>query len=207
MRYERDENCPRPSAEERELDHGIRRFALGCVAVILVSLTASALLGWLEANAAVTTAISETYALRTCSTCAEIKFPTSSTCNNDCARRQCEAAALAEAQRVGTTRETGGAVYMCITRHNVIATFRPNASGSATLRWEHDGATTTEFRIVYWRDGTLPRRMTVPGNLARSATVNDLAPGTWLFYVQAVHCNIDDCAVSNPSNTGTKVLM
>jgi hypothetical protein len=38
----------------------------------------------------------------------------------------CRDAAYAEAERVGLTRTTGAAVYTCITRFNVIATFKAN---------------------------------------------------------------------------------
>lgn len=68
-------------------------------------------------RADVTTATHATYALRPCSTCKEVRYPT---------EQECREAAEAEAQRVGLTRETGAAVYTCITRFNVIATFRPN---------------------------------------------------------------------------------
>lgn len=71
-----------------------------------------------SANAAVTTASSATYAFKRCSTCSEVRYPT---------EQECRAAAFAEAERVGLTRETGSAVYTCITRFNVIATFKPNA--------------------------------------------------------------------------------
>lgn len=69
-------------------------------------------------KAAVTTASAATYALKPCSTCKEVRYPT---------ELECRAAAYAEAQRVGLTRESGSAVYTCITRFNVIATFKANA--------------------------------------------------------------------------------
>lgn len=72
-----------------------------------------------DAWPAVTTAPSATYAFKQCSTCSEVRYPT---------EQECRAAAFAEAQRVGLTRTTGAAVYTCITRFNVIATFRPNPS-------------------------------------------------------------------------------
>lgn len=68
------------------------------------------------ATSAVTTATHTSYALRPCSTCKEVVYPT---------EVECRAAAQAEARRVGETRTTGSAVYTCITRHNVIATFQP----------------------------------------------------------------------------------
>jgi hypothetical protein len=71
----------------------------------------------LPAWAAVTTVQSATYAFKRCSTCSEVKFPT---------EPECRAAAYAEAERVGLTRTTGAAVYTCITRFNVIGTFRAN---------------------------------------------------------------------------------
>lgn len=67
------------------------------------------------ALAAVTTVTSTSYALRPCSTCKEVAYPTEA---------QCIAAGQAEARRVGETRTTGSAVYTCVVRHNVIATFR-----------------------------------------------------------------------------------
>lgn len=67
------------------------------------------------AVADVTTATHNSYALRPCSTCKEIKYDTEA---------ECREAGQAEARRVGETRTTGSAVYTCITRHNVIATFR-----------------------------------------------------------------------------------
>jgi hypothetical protein len=69
------------------------------------------------ALSAVTTATATTYALRPCSTCREVSFPTEA---------QCREAAQAEARLAGETRTTGSAVYTCITRHNVVATFRAN---------------------------------------------------------------------------------
>jgi hypothetical protein len=69
------------------------------------------------AKAAVTTTQSATYAFKRCSTCSEVRYPT---------EQECRAAAYAEAERVGLTRTTGAAVYTCITRFNVIATFRSN---------------------------------------------------------------------------------
>lgn len=69
------------------------------------------------AKAAVTTTQSATYSFKRCSTCTEVRHPT---------EQECRAAAYAEAERVGLTRTTGAAVYTCITRLNVIGTFRPN---------------------------------------------------------------------------------
>lgn len=105
MRYETDENCPP------------RDRARGRLLLVAVSMVLSAWLAWHETHAAVTTATHTSYALRPCSTCKEIRHET---------REACEEAAQAEARRVGATRETGAAVYTCVIRHNVIATFRPN---------------------------------------------------------------------------------
>lgn len=71
-----------------------------------------------SANADVTTASAATYGFKRCSTCSEVRYPT---------EQECRTAAYAEAQRVGLTREAGSAVYTCITRFNVIATFKANA--------------------------------------------------------------------------------
>jgi hypothetical protein len=67
------------------------------------------------AKSAVTTTQSATYAFKRCSTCSEVRYPT---------EQECRAAAHAEAERVGLTRTTGAAVYTCITRFNVIGTFK-----------------------------------------------------------------------------------
>lgn len=69
------------------------------------------------AKSAVTTTQSATYAFKRCSTCSEVKYPT---------EQECRVAAYAEAERVGLTRTTGAAVYTCITRFNVIGTFKAN---------------------------------------------------------------------------------
>jgi hypothetical protein len=69
------------------------------------------------AKAAVTTTQSATYGFKRCSTCSEVRYPT---------EQECRAAAYAEAERVGLTRTTGAAVYTCITRFNVIGTFKAN---------------------------------------------------------------------------------
>jgi hypothetical protein len=69
------------------------------------------------AKSAVTTTQSATYAFKRCSTCSEVRYPT---------EQECRAAAYAEAERAGSTRTTGAAVYTCITRFNVIATFKAN---------------------------------------------------------------------------------
>lgn len=212
-------------------------------------------------QAAVTTANHATYALKPCSRCIEIRYPT---------EQECRDAAYAEAQRVGLNRVSGAAVYTCITRYNVIATFKPNAQppvdcvvsewgawsdplwldcvdgmqsrsvvrtrtiltqpanggaacpslveaqaqtracpGTASLRWTHDGLNTTEYRVTYWREGDLPRVYRIAGNQARSATIDNLASGSWFFHVSAANCPSNPeliCNVSNPSETGSKAL-
>lgn len=134
---------------------------------------------------AVTTTQHETYALRPCSTCTEIRYPT---------KAECEAAALAEAGRVGETRTTGSAVYTCITRHNVVATFQPARRGTAVLSWRPptqntDGSALTNlagYRIHY---GTSPTALVSTIQLANAGasayTVSGLAPGTYYFAVRA----------------------
>jgi len=69
------------------------------------------------AKSAVTTTQSATYSFKRCSTCSEVRYPT---------EQECRAAAYAEAERVGLTRTTGAAVYTCITRFNVVGTFKAN---------------------------------------------------------------------------------
>jgi hypothetical protein len=137
------------------------------------------------AQGAVTTATHTTYALRPCSTCREIRYPTEA---------ECEAAALAEAVRVGTTRTTGGAVYTCITRYNVIATFSVGNVGRAVLSWtpptqNTNGSTLNNlagYRISY---GTSPEALAQTVQIANpgvsSYTISNLAPGTYYFAVRA----------------------
>lgn len=148
----------------------------------------------ISATAAVTTVTHSSYALRPCSTCREVVYPT---------RAECEAAALAEAHRVGQTRVTGSAVYTCITRYNVIATFRPNPERQALLSWQHDGQNLEGFRIVY---GLSPTAMTqsivvaVPS--ARTHLLTNLAPATYYFAVIAYGGGND----SIQSNVVTKTV-
>lgn len=152
----------------------------------------------ISVTAAVTTSTHSSYALRPCSTCKEIVYPT---------KAECEAAALAEAQRVGLTRTTGAAVYTCITRYNVLATFRPNPppppAREAFLRWDHDGLNLEGFRVVY---GASPTAMTqavmVPVATARTYLLTNLAPGTYYFSVYAYGGGND----SLPSNVISKTI-
>lgn len=112
-----DSRCPDPTPMEEGRARGGRLL----LALILVPMLVACALLWSEADAAVTTATHTTYALRPCSTCREVPYPTQDACN---------AAAQAEARRVGETRTTGSAVYTCVIRTNVIATFRPNPTPS-----------------------------------------------------------------------------
>jgi hypothetical protein len=147
--------------------------------------------------AAVTTVQSETYALRPCSTCTEIRYPTEA---------ECEAAALAEARRVGETRTTGSAVYTCITRHNVIATFRVDSRGTATLSWtpptrNSDGTTLTNlagYRVHYGQSATALAQTIQLANAGTSSyIVSNLAPGTYYFAVRAYTTAGTESALSN----------
>lgn len=140
------------------------------------------------AQAAVTTVTSTSYALRPCSTCKEVNYPTEA---------ECRTAAQAEAQRVGETRTTGSAVYTCITRHNVIATFRVNPEPvprEARLSWtpptaNTDGSTLTDlagYRIHYGTSATaLSQTIQIASAGTTAYTVQNLAPGTWYFAVRA----------------------
>jgi hypothetical protein len=108
-----DARCPDPTP----LEQGRTRGGRWLLALVLAPMLVAVALLWSEADAAVTTATHTSYALRPCSTCREVPYPDEASCR---------AAALAEAQRVGLTRTTGGAVYTCMIRANVIATFKPN---------------------------------------------------------------------------------
>ncbi len=108
---------PRPDPTLQAIRRHDRVMTALKIALAGIVVLISGLMVAYHANAAVTTTTSTSYALRPCSTCREIVFPTEA---------ECRAAAQAEAQRAGATRESGSAVYTCITRHNVIATFRPN---------------------------------------------------------------------------------
>lgn len=193
MRYDHDDGCPTPDEFEEYRVIG-RRYLL-IIAMIIGACLLAAGLGFLEAKAAVTTATHRSYALRPCSTCREVSYPTEA---------ECTAAANAEAQRVGATREIGGAVYTCIIRHNIIATFRPNTSGRAILSWQHDGARLEGFRIVY---GTDPQAMSsavdIPNAASRSHPLQGLSPATYHFAVIAYGGGND----SLPSNVVSKVVM
>lgn len=150
------------------------------------------------ASSAVTTAQHATYSLKPCSTCREVRYPT---------EQECQAAALAEAQRVGETRTTGSAVYTCITRFNVIATFQPAAVvRSATLSWTAPTLYTNGDRLTDIRNykivvGTSPtnldRVLETPAGTPTSFTITDMTPGTWYFAVRAVAGSGVESANSN----------
>lgn len=108
-----DTRCPAPTP----IEQGRARGGRWLLALVLAPMLISVALLWSEADSAVTTATHTSYALRPCSTCREVVYPDEASCR---------AAALAEARRVGETRTSGGAVYTCMIRANVIATFRPN---------------------------------------------------------------------------------
>ncbi len=193
-RYEPDHRCPSPSEPEQRQLKGLWRLAVLLTAMfVLLSATL-----WHEARATVTTAIHETYAVRTCSTCKEIAYPT---------EVECENAAQAEAQRVGATRTSGSAVYTCIKRYNVIATFKAGTSGQATLSWTHDGLNTTKYVATYWRDGEIAKTLEIPGNTLRSVTLTGLNAGVWNVFVSAVNCEPNkECTPSGPSITRQKIV-
>lgn len=156
------------------------------------------------AKSAVTTTQSATYAFKRCSTCTEVRYPT---------EQECRAAAFAEAERVGLTRTTGSAVYTCITRFNVIGTFRPNpVTGSATLSWtpptrNTDGSELTNlagYRVSYGTSATaLTSTIQIANPGVSSYTVSNLAPGTYYFAVRAYTSSGTE---SNNSNVGSKVI-
>lgn len=64
----------------------------------------------------------------------------------------------------------------------------PQANGSATVEWEHDGTNVTAFKIVY---GTAPDALTnvvaVPDPAKRSAVVDKLTSGKWYFAVRSLN--------------------
>lgn len=135
-----------------------------------------------DSHSAVRTVTSTSYALRPCSTCKEVVYSTEA---------ECRAAGEAEASRVGLTRTSGSAVYTCITRFNVIATFYPNAVvRQAMLSWTYtpaDGTPVAEgFRIFY---GTNPAALVsvvqLDNSAARSYTISNLAPGTYYFAMKS----------------------
>lgn len=159
------------------------------------------------AMSAVTTATHTTYALRPCSTCKEIKYPTEA---------ECREAAQAEARRVGESRTTGAAVYTCITRHNVIATFRvnppqPPPEPSAVLSWtpptqNTNGTSLTNlagYRISYGTTTALAHTIQVANPGVSRWEVTGLPPGTYYFAVRAYTSN---GAESAPSNMVQKVV-
>lgn len=133
-------------------------------------------------HAAVRTTTSISYALRPCSTCKEVVYRSEA---------ECRAAAFAEADRVGATRTTGSAVYTCIERFNVIATFYPpTVVRQAVLNWTYvpDAGTPVAegFRIFY---GTNPNELIntvqLDNSALRSYTINSLAPNTYYFAIKS----------------------
>lgn len=179
MRYSHDDRCPAPTEWELEQRAG-RRVTAAIVVMVLATLI-SAFLSL--AAAAVVTAEHRSYALRPCSTCREIVYPTEA---------ECVAAGIAEAQRIGLTREQGSAVYTCIVRHNVIATFRPNASGRAIVTWQYADASIDGFRVVYGpRADQLIYSRDVPGSASRTLTLQQLPPGLYYFAVVAYRSGVD----------------
>lgn len=141
---------------------------------------------------------STSYALRPCSTCREVVYATEA---------QCRAAAFAEAERAGATRTTGSAVYTCITRFNVIATFVVGQSGTAVLSWSYsrtaDRPLAEGFRVVY---GSHPLELVntvqLGGATVTTHTLTGLAPGTYYFAVKAFAGSNE----SEQSNTVSKVV-
>lgn len=168
------------------MNREFKEFLSGLVSYVTIALVF--LFTCSDAFTAVNTTTHRSYALRLCSTCREIAFAT---------EIDCIAAAKAEAIRVGATRESGAAVYTCVIRDNVIATFRPNAAGTATLSWAHDGLNVQGFRIVY---GTRPDALTsavqIADPTARSVTLNRLPPVIHYFAAIAYYEG-NDSALSN----------
>lgn len=92
----------------------------------------------------------------------------------------------------------GGAVYTCIARHNVVATFTANPPApvvsTARLSWTPptqniDGTALTNlagYRISYGTSPTALAQTVQVSNPGVSAySVTGLAPGTWYFAVRA----------------------
>lgn len=171
--------------------------AVGAVVVGLCLIAGVAL-------AAVTTATHTTYAVRPCSICKEVAYPTEA---------ECWAAAEAEARRIGETRTAGSAVYTCITRHNVIATFGPNPlAGTARLTWtpptqKTDGTALTNlagYRISYGTTQDLAQTIQIANPTLSSYTISNLTPGTYYFAVRAYN---SDGVESASSNVVSKVVL
>lgn len=135
-----------------------------------------------NSNAAVRTTPSTSYALRPCSTCKEIVYPTEA---------QCRQAAFDKATEVGATRSSGSAVYTCITRFNVIATFyEAPPINQAVLKWTYthtDGYPDAEgFYIVYGKNpAELVNTIRVANPATTTYTIKDLAPGTYYFALKS----------------------
>lgn len=175
------------------LSKEMREFLCGLASYTTVALFL--LFAFSDAFTAVTTATHRSYALRPCSTCREVPYPTES---------ECVAAANAEALRAGTTRTSGSAVYTCVIRHNVIATFRPNpVTGQATLSWAHDGLYTSGFRLVYGaQPDALTNTVQLPDPTLRNYTLTNLTPGLYYFAIRAYN----DSGESDLSNIATKTI-
>lgn len=64
----------------------------------------------------------------------------------------------------------------------------PQANGSATVEWQHDGADVTAFKVVY---GVAPDALVswvdVPNPTLRASIVDKLASGKWYFSVRALN--------------------
>lgn len=154
------------------------------------------------ALSAVSTTQHATYALRPCSTCREVRYPT---------EQECRDAAYAEAERVGQTRTEGSAVYTCITRYNVIATFQVDSRGTATLYWEArlvntDGSPLTNltgYRISYGTTQDLAQTIQIASPAATRYAFEGMAPGTYYFAVRAYS---SAGAQSDPSNVVSKTV-
>lgn len=78
----------------------------------------------------------------------------------------------------------------------------PQANGSATVTWTHDGANVTGFRILYGPSTALASFVDVPNPAARAYVVDKLAAGTWYFTVRA----LNGMAESGNSNVASKVI-
>lgn len=135
-----------------------------------------------DSHSAVRTATSTSWGFRSCSTCKEVVYASEAACR---------AAAFAEADRAGATRTSGSAVYTCIERFNVIATFYPpTVVRQAVLNWTYtpaDGTPVAEgFRIFY---GTNPNELVnvvqLTNSALRSYTIGNLTPGTYYFAMKS----------------------
>lgn len=63
----------------------------------------------------------------------------------------------------------------------------PTPSGTATLTWTHSGLNTRGFRVRFGRSQTSMAGFSIlPSASARTATITELAPGTYYFTVEAM---------------------